>query len=102
MSVAAARNSAPPRRENAKTAKAIANAAAAWSLGKDGSLLFAESRCVRAGWVVKGRGRSQRWATTWLASSATAAATRAETDASFQRGLPYGRARNQRPTVASA
>ena len=65
-------------------------------------MVLAESTCVRAAWVVKGRGRSQMWEMTWFASSATPAATSADAEASFQRGFPYGRARNQRPTVASA
>ena len=39
---------------------------------------------------------------TWFVSSATPAATRADADASFHRGLPYGRARNQRLRVATA
>ena len=38
MSVAAARNAAPRRRPTNATAKAIAKAATAWSLGNDGSV----------------------------------------------------------------
>lgn len=88
MSVAAARNSVPARREKAKTAKAIANAAAAWSLGKDGSVVRAARTCVSAAWLVNGRGRSQRCEIAWFARSATAAETSAEVEASFQRVGP--------------
>src|SRR6187551_3283239 len=102
MRVATARKTTPVRRENAKTAKAIAKAAAAWSLGNDGSVVRAPRTCVSAGWDAKGRGRSHRWAIAWFVSKATPAATRAEADASFHRGFPYGRARSQRPTVARA
>ena len=48
----------------------------------------AESTCVRAGWAVNGRGRSHRCEITWFVSSATAAATSPDADASFQRTLP--------------
>src|SRR6187200_593318 len=102
MTVAAARKSVPARREKANTAKAIAKAAAAWSLGNDGSVVRAPRTCVSAGWDAKGRGRSHRWAIAWFVNKATPAATRAEAQASFHRGFPYGRARSQRPTVARA
>ena len=88
MRAATARKAAPARREKAKTANAIANAAAAWSLGNDGSVVLAPRTCVSAVWVVNGRGRSQRWEIAWFASSATAAATSAEAEASFQRTGP--------------
>lgn len=102
MSVAAARNPAPAPRENARIANAIAKAAAAWSLGNDGSGDGADRRCVAAGWAANGRGRSQTCAMTWLATIAIAAAVSAEVQASFHLGEPYGRARNQSAIVASA
>ena len=39
---------------------------------------------------------------TWFASSAIPAAASADAEARFQRVGPYGRARNQSPTVAAA
>jgi hypothetical protein len=88
MSAATARKTAPARREKAKTANAIANAAAAWSLGNDGSVVLAPRTWVSAEWVANGRGRSQRCDISWFARSATAAATSAEAEASFQRTGP--------------
>ena len=102
MSVAPTMNAIPAGRENASTAKAIANAAAAWSLGNEGSVVRAASTCVRPGCSANGRGRSHSCAITWFTASATAAAISADDDASFQRGLPYGRARSHSATVASA
>ena len=46
--------------ENARTPNAMAKATAAWSLGKEGSGEGAERRCVNAGCVTNGRGRSHR------------------------------------------
>src|SRR5262245_66691874 len=92
INAAAARKAAPPRRENARTAKAIANAAAAWSLGNEGSGDGAESRCVEAWCATNGRGRSHRCAMTWFASRATAAEASADTEASFHLASPERRA----------
>ena len=102
INAATPRNPIPARRENASTAKAIANAAAAWSLGNEGSVVRAPRTWVSAGCSVNGRGRAQRCAITWFAKSATAAAINPDDAASFQRGFPYGRARSHRPTVAIA
>src|SRR6186997_3513952 len=88
INAAATRNAIPARRENAKTAKAIANAAAAWSLGNDGSVVRAPRTCVSDAWAVNGRGRSQRCEIAWFASRATAAETSADAEASFHRTGP--------------
>src|SRR5689334_19118014 len=102
MSVAAERKATPAQRENASTQKAIAKAAAAWSLGNEGSGEGADRRCVAATCVVNGRGRSHTWATTWFASRAIPAATSADTLASLQRETPGGLDTNQSATVAAA
>ena len=86
--MATTRNSAPARREKASTANAIANAAAAWSLGNDGSVVRAVSTCVRSGWSANGRGRAQRREITWFTARATAAAASADAEASLHFGLP--------------
>src|SRR3954454_15613314 len=88
ISVAATRNPMPVRREEARTAKAIANATAAWALGNEGSGDGADRRCVIAGWAVNGRGRSHRWEITWFVSIAIAAAASPDTDATFHRRSP--------------
>ena len=102
MSVAAERKPTPAQRENASTQKAIANAAAAWSLGNEGSGEGAESRCVDASWAANGRGRSHTWAIAWFASKAIPAATRADVVASLHRETPGGLDTNQSATVATA
>src|SRR6187401_3618276 len=102
ISVAPTTNSAPAQRENTSTAKAIANAAAAWSLGNEGSVVRAARTWVSSGWSVNGRGRAQRCEIAWFAASATPDASTAEQHASFQRGLQYGRVSSQSATVASA
>src|SRR5512144_1606673 len=102
MSVAAERNPTPAQREKARTQKAIANAAAAWSLGKEGSGDGADSRWVAASCVVNGRGRSQTWAIAWFTTKAIPAAKSAETLASLQRETPGGLDTNQSAIVAIA
>src|SRR6478735_3736796 len=102
MSVAAERKPTPAQRENASTQKAIANAAAAWSLGNEASGDGADSRCVVATCVVNGRGLSHTWAIAWFAIRATPAATSADTLASLQRETPGGLDTNQSATVATA
>src|SRR3954452_23771057 len=84
------------------TANPIANAALAESLGKDGSWLRVPHTCAE-GCSAKGRLRSQiSFAIAWLINSARPAEKRAEVQASFHLGLPPGRAKAQRATVASA
>src|SRR5262245_50860299 len=102
MSVAADRKPTPAQRENASTQKAIANAAAAWSLGKEGSGDGADRRWVAASCVVNGRGLSHTWAIAWFTTRAIPAATSADTLASLQRDTPGGRDTNQSATVAAA
>ena len=80
----------------------MANAAAAWSLGNDGSGEAADRRCVSPGCATYGRGRSQTCEITWFTIIATAAEERADAHASFHFASPYGRARSQSAIVAAA
>src|SRR5205809_1411576 len=98
---AAARKIEPTNRSKRNTAKAIANAALAWSLGKDGSCERFPQTCAER-WSANGRARSQTWAMSWLISNASPDDASAEAHASFHFRLDPGRANSHRANVATA
>jgi hypothetical protein len=92
-----------PRRSISTTA--IANAAAAWSLGKPGSAACGMNEVISA-WATNGRGRAMSEASSALRATASAAAAPASAPAHASRGRrarmpPISRARTS-PTKSAS
>ena len=80
----------------------MANEAAAWSLGKDGSWEGWTNQRWAVGCASVGRARSQMWEMIWLVSRARPAEASAEAVASRHFDTVPGRLTSQRPIVAAA
>src|SRR6266540_7518770 len=94
MMNAATRKMAPATRSKRKTAMAIAKAALAWSLGKEGSWERLPQTWAD-GCEAKGRCRCQIFPIPWLIRSARAAEPSAGAEANLHLRLRPGRARSQ-------
>src|SRR5919198_319038 len=100
--VAPIRKTAPTRTLKKRRANAIAKAAVAWSLGKEGSPDRCASKTVLAGGAANGRSRNQKCPMIWLATSPRPAAAQAQAVASRQRSASPGRSKSHRTRVAAA